>query len=132
MELKRIVVQLWNGTDEYEDFVDADLRSSIRQVEVHGAESAGEGVIRIPKGMVIESITITADYHLLVRAAESLPGAISRAARAVIDSADATGGGTLTVVDRGAVLELERLVEEEENQDMTIFRSRPCRIDTAV
>jgi hypothetical protein len=123
MELKRIVVQLWNGTDEYEDFVDADMRSSIRQVEVHGAESAGEGVIRIPKGMVIESITITADPHLLVRAAESLPGAISIAARAVIDSADATGGN-LTVVDRGAVLELERLVEEEENQDMRIFRSR--------
>jgi hypothetical protein len=49
MELKRIVVQLWNGTDEYEDFVDADLRPSIRQVEVHSAESAGEGVIRIPK-----------------------------------------------------------------------------------
>jgi len=123
MELKRIVVQLWNGTDEYEDFVDADMRSSIRQVEVHGAESAGEGVIRIPKGMAIESITITADHHLLVRAAESLPGAISIAARAVIDSADATGGN-LTVVDRGAVLELERLVEEEENQDMRIFRSR--------
>jgi len=122
MELKRIVVQLWNGTDEYEDFVDADLRSSIRQVEVHSAESAGEGVIRIPKGMAIESITITGDHHLLVRAAESLPGAISRAARAVIDSADATGGN-LTVVDRGAVLELERLVEEEENQDMRIFRS---------
>jgi hypothetical protein len=123
MELKRIVVQLWNGPDEYEDFVDADMRSSIRQVEVHGAESAGEGVIRIPKGMVIESITITADHHLLVRAAESLPGAISRAARAVIDSADATGGN-LTMVDRGAVLELERLVEEEENQNMTICRSR--------
>jgi hypothetical protein len=122
MELKRIVVQLWNGTDEYEDFVDADLRSSIRQVEVHSVESAGEGVIRIPKGMAIESITLTADHHLLVRAAESLPGAISRAARAVIDSADATGGN-LTVVDRGAVLELEGLVEEEENQDMRIFRS---------
>jgi hypothetical protein len=121
MELKRIVVELWNGTDEYEDFVDADLRSSIRQVEVHGAESADEGVIRIPKGMVIESVSITDDC-LLVRAAESVPGAISRAARAVIDSADATGGN-LTVVDRGAVLELERLVEEEENQDMRIFRS---------
>jgi hypothetical protein len=126
MELKRIVVQLWNGTDEYEDFVDADLRSSIRHVEVHSAESAGEGIIRIPKGMAIESITITADHHLLVRAAESLPGAISRAARAVIDSADATGGN-LTVVDRGAVLELEGLVEEEENQDMRIFRSIPAR-----
>lgn len=127
MELKRIVVQLWNGTTSYENFVDADLRSSIREVEVHSAESAGEGVIRIPKGMVIESITITADHHLLVRAAESFPGAISRAARAVIDSADATGGN-LTVVDRGAVLELERLVEEEENQDMRIFRSRiPAR-----
>lgn len=127
MELKRIVVQLWNGTDEYEDFVDADLRSSIRQVEVHGAESAGEGVIRIPKGMVIESITITADHHLLIRAAESLPGAISRAARAVIDSADPSGGN-LTVVDRGAVLELERLVEEEDNQDMRISWSRtPAR-----
>jgi len=127
MELKRILVQLWNGTDEYEDFVDADLRSSIRQVEVHGAESAGEGVIRIPKGMVIESITITADHHLLIRAAESLPGAISRAARAVIDSADPSGGN-LTVVDRGAVLELERLVEEEDNQDMRISWSRtPAR-----
>src|SRR5690242_16238607 len=112
MELKRIVVQLWNGIKEYEDFVDADLRSSIRQVEVHGAEDAGEGVIHIPKGMVIESVTITADHHLLIRAAESVPGAISRAARAVIDSADTTGGN-LTVVDRGAVLELERLVEEE-------------------
>jgi len=120
MELKRIVVQLWNGTTSYEDFVDADLRSSIRQVEVHGAESADEGVIRIPKGMAIESVTITDDC-LLVRAAESVPGAISRAARALIDSADATGGN-LTVVDRGTVLELERLVEEE-NQNMTNCRS---------
>lgn len=120
MELKRIVVQLWNSTSEYEDFVDADLRSSIRQVEVHGAQSADEGVIRIPKGMVIESVAIIDDY-LLVRAAESVPGAISRAARAVIDSADATGGN-LTVVDRGAVLELERLVEDEENQNMRICR----------
>jgi hypothetical protein len=128
MELKRIVVQLWNSTSEYEDFVDADLRSSSRQVEVQGAESAVEGVIRIPKGMAIESITITPDHHLLVRAAESLPGAISRAARAVIDSADETGGN-LTVVDRGAVLELERLVEEEEHQDRSIFRSSiPVRI----
>jgi hypothetical protein len=122
MELKRIVVQLLNSTNECEDFVDADLRSSIRQVEVHGAESADEGVIRIPKGMVIESVSIT-DGCLLVRAAESVPGAISRAARAVIDSADPTGGNQ-TVVDRGAVLELERLVEEEENQNMTICRSR--------
>jgi hypothetical protein len=122
MELKRIVVQLWNSSSECEDFVDADLRSSIRQVEVHGTASADEGVIRIPKGMVIESVSITDDC-LLVRAAESVPGAISRAARAVIDSADATGGN-LTVVDRGAVLELERLVEEEESQDMTICRPR--------
>ncbi len=122
MELKRIVVQLWNGTGNYEDFVDADLRSSIRQVEVHCEESADVGVIRIPKGMVIESVNIIDDY-LLVRAAESVPGAISRAAREVIDSADATGGN-LTVVDRRAVLELERLVEDEENQDMRICRSR--------
>ena len=122
MELKRIVVQLWNSTSEYENFVDADLRSSIRQVEVHGAESADEGVIRIPKGMVIESVSIIDDY-LLVRAAESVPGAISRAARAVIDSADETGGN-LSVVDRGAVLELERLVDDEENQNMRILRSR--------
>jgi hypothetical protein len=121
MELKRIVVQLWNGTGGCEDFVDADLRSSIRQVEVHDVASAGEGVIRIPKGMVIESVTIT-DGCLLVRAAESVSGAISRAARAVIDSADATGGN-LTVVDRGSVLELERLVEEEENQDMKVWRT---------
>ena len=121
MELTRIVVQLWKGTGGCEDFVDADLRSSIRQVEVHGVESAEEGVIRIPKGMAIESVTITEGY-LLVRAAESVPGAISRAARAVIDSADASGGN-LTVVDRGAVLELERLVEEEENQNMKICRS---------
>src|ERR1700730_3917246 len=110
MELKRIVVQLWNGTDEYEDFVDADLRSSIRQVEVHSAESAGEGVIRIPKGMAIESITITGDHHLLVRAAESLPGAISRAARAVIDSTDATGGNEDGVGIGGGV-GLERFVD---------------------
>jgi hypothetical protein len=123
MELKRIVVQLWNSRDEYEDFVDADLRSSIRQVEVHDEESAGEGVIHIPKGMVIESVSITDDHHLLVRAAQSLPGAISRAARAVIDSAEPTGGN-LTVVDRGAVLELERLLEEEENPNMGISRSR--------
>src|SRR5690349_11515332 len=122
MELKRIVVQLWNGTTSYEDFVDADLRSSIRQVEVHGAESADEGVIRIPKSMAIESVTIIGD-RLLVRAAESVPGAISRAARAIIDSADATSGN-LTVVDRGTLLELERLVEEEENQNITIYRSR--------
>ena len=127
MELKRIVVQLWNGADKYEDFVDADLRSCIWQVEVHGAASAGEGVIRIPKGMAIESITVTSDYHLLVRAAESLPGAISKAARGVIDSADTTGGN-LVMVDRGAILELERLVEEEENQDVRIFRlSIPAR-----
>lgn len=123
MELKRIVVQLWNGTTSHEDFVDADLRSSIRQVEVHGTESGDEGVIRIPKGMAIESVTI-ADDCLLVRAAESVPGEISRAARAVIDSADATGGN-LTVVDRGAVMELERLLEEEENHSMRmICRSR--------
>lgn len=122
MELKRIVVQLWNGSSGYEDFVNADLRSSIRQVELHSAVSADEGVIRIPKGMAIESVTLT-DGCLLVRAADSVPGAISRAARAVIDSADATGGN-LTVVDRGAVLELERLLEEEENQDITICRSR--------
>ena len=122
MELKRVVVQLWNGTSEYEDFVDANLRSSIRQVEIHDAESAYEGVIRIPKGMAIESVTITDDHNLLVRAAESVPGTISRAARAVIDSADATGGN-LILVDRGAVLELERLLEEEENEN-TICRLR--------
>jgi hypothetical protein len=79
-----------------------------------------EGVIRIPRGMAIESVAIS-EGCLLVRATESVPGAMSRAARAVIDSADATGGN-LTVVDRGAVLELERLVEEEENQNMTICR----------
>lgn len=122
MELKRIVVQLWNGTTSYENFVDADLRSSIRQVEVHSAEGPDEGVIRIPKGMAIESVTLN-EGCLLVRAAESVPGAMSRAARAVIDSADASGGN-LTVVDRGAVLELERLLEEEENQNMTICRPR--------
>jgi len=122
MELTRIVVQLWNGSDEYENFVDADLRSSIRQVEVHSAGSAGEGVIRIPKGLAIESMTITPEHHLLIRAAESLPGAISRAARALIDSADPSGGN-LTVVDRGAVLELERLVEAEENESQDAFPS---------
>ena len=122
MELKRIVVQLWNGTTSYENFVDADLRSSIRQVELHGAESADEGVIRIPRGMTIESVTI-ADGCLLVRAAESVSGAIGRAARALIDSADVTGGN-LTVVDTGAVLELGRLVGDEENQNTTICRSR--------
>lgn len=122
MELKRIVVQLWNGTASYEDFVDADLRSGVRQVELHSVECPDEGVVRIPKGMAIESVAI-ADDCLLVRAAESVPGAISGAARAVIDSADATGGN-LTVVDRSAVLELERLVEEEENQNMTICRPR--------
>jgi len=122
MELTRIVVQLGNVTGDYENFVDADLRSSIRQVELHSAGNAGEGVIRIPKGMAIESITITPGHHLLIRAAESLPGAISRAARAVIDSADPSGGN-LTVVDRGAVLELERLVEAEENQDQDAFPS---------
>ena len=123
MELRRIVVQLSNGTTSYENFVDADLRSSIRRVEVHGAESADEGVIRIPQGMAIESISI-AEECLFVRAAESVPGAISRAARAVIDSADATNGN-LTVVDRGAVMELERLVEEEENPNIRLIcRSR--------
>jgi hypothetical protein len=121
MELKRIVIQLWNGTRPCEDFVDADLRSGIREVEVHCRESVDEGVIRIPKGMLIESVAITEGY-LLVRAAESIPGAISRAARAIIDSADATGGN-LTVVDRGALLELERLIEDEENQSMTICRT---------
>lgn len=120
MELKRIVVQLCKSASECEDFVNADLRSSIRQVEIHGADSADEGVIRIPKGMVIESVSIVDDC-LLVRAAESLPGAISRAARAVIDSADPSGGN-LTVVDRGAVLELERLVEADENQNVTVYR----------
>jgi hypothetical protein len=116
------VVQLWNGIDEYENFLDADLRSAIRQVELHNTQSAAEGVVRIPKGMTIESITITADQHLLIRAAESLPGAISKAARAVIDSADANGGN-LTTVDTGAVLELARLVEEEESQEERIFQS---------
>ena len=116
MELKRIVVQLWKTTGNCEDFVDADLRSSIREVEVHSAVCADVGVIRIPKGMVIESVRIVDDY-LLVRAAESVPGAISKAAQAVIDSADPSGGN-LTMVDRCAVLELERLIEEEENRDM--------------
>lgn len=122
MEFKRIVVQIWKSSAEYEDFVDADLRSSIRQVEIHDAENAGEGVVRIPKGMAIESVSI-ADGCLVVRASESVAAAISRAARAVVDSSDGNGGN-LTVVDTSAVLELQRLVEEEENQNMAICRVR--------
>lgn len=122
MELKRIVVELWNGTASYQSFVDVDVRSGIRQVEIHDAETAEEGIIRIPKGMAIESVTI-ADGCLLLRASESVPGAISRAARALIDSADATDGN-LTLVDRSAVMELERLVEEEENRNEMIHRPR--------